>query len=456
MKLRPSFDKPRIQTVLDIFAWFVTLGLSRREICRRLNAEGRTHYGNPWEHSDVTFILGNPAYTGDTVYGRHCSAELYTFRGDGIIEEVTDYQGPTKRDVADCVQKRDSHIGIVDRKTWGLAQDRLTRDERTNMPGRNPEYWLKPLLKCGHCGGNMTGRSYKNPATGEKVISYVCLNYVRAQNAGTEGACGYHAIKHTDAEALILGKLAELGAEYEAVPQAERFKLESTANMLGHHAAAVALAYADLLLKGAAAYREVLEQRFGPDVPEGQRLAQTAGRLLAGDAPLTVEEFRQLVKDTEGEAVRLAKAKLAEAKAEHKRLTLKWAKASEDQEAVLKEECDRLEGEARRWEAETVPLWERVEKLDAELTARLEEVRELRDSWPKLEGRARSEALRRLVARVSLKWVRTHHKPNNPRPKKTDRNGRYSYALDRDGIGWEFTSNLDGTCCRGTCSRSGR
>ena len=68
----------------------------------------------------------------------------------------------------------------------------------------------------------------------------------------------------------------------------------------------------------------------------------------------------------------------------------------------------------------------------------------------------KSEALRRVFDRVTLFWAATWRPSTNPR-KKTERAGRFSYSLDTARTEWAFPkSNLDASCCTGTCSRSGR
>lgn len=463
MKLRPSLDASRIRTVTDIYDWYAN-GLTKRQVAARLNAEGRSHYGGTFNHTNVGYILANPAYQGDTYFGKMKTGELNGFNEEGVIEEVKDFTGAEKRDLADCLVRKDTHVGIIPRPLFAKVQGRLAREQRTNFPGRNPEYWLKPLLKCGHCGGNMTGRSYKNPRTKEKIVSYCCLSYVMGQGSGVKTGCGYHAIRHDEAERLLLDKLAELGVAFDqAGTEQARLRLEERHKLLGEEARELAAKRLQLASEGIEAYAEEVRRRL-PDVDTSivqsvtATLAKAKALVIQADGsakafPLeyTLDALRQSVGTVEDTVCATAKAKAEELTREHKALTLAWAKASEASQAVLKEELDRLEASIRHYQAEAVPLWDRLAKVDEALQQRLADMNALAADWPLMEGRAKAEALLSVFRRVTLKWVREWHPANNPRRKGVKpghgKEGRFSYTLDTNAIQWEYTvSNVDGTC----------
>ena len=114
---------------------------------------------------------------------------------------------------------------------------------------------------------------------------------------------------------------------------------------------------------------QVIEERY-PRVLDSDKTVKDiwnlADKLIEGrnllahqfdHLPLTLGEFRGIIEEVETKSVQKAKANLAELCREHKSLTLAWAKASELQAAVLKEEADRLEGQIALWQELTVPLW---------------------------------------------------------------------------------------------------
>jgi hypothetical protein len=86
----------------------------------------------------------------------------------------------------------------------------------------------------------------------------------------------------------------------------------------------------------------------------------------------------------------------------------------------------------------TLAVSERLQAVYAAEAELREERERLLAEWPEMEGRARGEAFRQVFGSVTLHWDRKFHpasaKPT--RPRKTNRPGRYSYALRRDRIEW--------------------
>src|SRR5262249_8097125 len=70
IKMVPSTNPDYVRAVKLIFDLYGRVGLSRRQISARLNREGLTFNGGPFTHPDVPHILENPAYMGDTYFGK--------------------------------------------------------------------------------------------------------------------------------------------------------------------------------------------------------------------------------------------------------------------------------------------------------------------------------------------------------------------------------------------------
>lgn len=108
-------------------------------------------------------------------------------------------------------------------------------------------------------------------------------------------------------------------------------------------------------------------------------------------------------------------------------------------------EIDRLEDAIRKTKSRTVRLSVRIEQSLKADNRRRDERRHIGLELPKLDGRERGEAFRRIFKSVTLFWKRSFHaaleKP--ARPRKTERPGRYSYDLEWDRIEWEFTDSAD-------------
>lgn len=171
-------------------------------------------------------------------------------------------------------------------------------------------------------------------------------------------------------------------------------------------------------------------------------------RIFQGDfegLKVSAEEFAAAVRAVESASVSEAEMELAVLVDEHRRLTLSWAKASDLQQEAMKGEIDRLEDSIRKTKARTVGLSVRVEQAMKADRRRQEERRRIEEELPKLEGRHRGEAFRRIFKTVTLYWKRSYHaaleKP--ARPRKTERPGRFSYDLEWDRIEWEFIDPAD-------------
>ena len=454
-KLVPNRNADYVRAVLLIFDLYTRVGLSRRQIAVRLNAEGVSFNGRPFAHTNITDILRNPAYAGDTVFGKTQTGELQTFDAKGLIVEVKEAPCNRYRDISQCLIKPDTHKPLVDRKTWGLAHQKLASEgERTSHAPRNPAYYLKQIFVCGHCDHNMSARTETNPANGERTVVYVCSTYLRGRQDGRPVECGYHRITHEDAVRLLLEKIKELSLPFEeAASGSARENVQSQFSQLGDDDEEARERRWAWLSEGVAATLAYLKDVYGVkgkvlDTVEGaaQDFYSLGGKVshrYRDWLPMTLAEFGRAVRQAEKVAVEDAGREMRRLRDAHKPLTLNWAKATSDMQAVLKQEIERLEGEIRDLEPRTIPLSERFRQLyDAEAERDAERKR-LRAEWPKLESREKGEALRRLFQTVTLYWDRTFRPPekNPSRPRKTDRPGRYRYNLRRDLIEWRFPAS---------------
>jgi hypothetical protein len=452
IKLVPSNNPDSVRAIKLVFDLYTRVGLPRRQISARLNEEGLTFNGGPFTHPDVTNILENPAYAGDTHFGKVQTGELYTFDAKGLLTEVKGKRDDKYRDVSECLVKQDTHDPLVDRKTWDMAQRKLAGErERTCYAPRNPAYFLKQLFVCGHCGKGLTGRTETNSTTGEKTVVYVCPTYVAGRCNGHPVSCGYQRITHEDAERLLLDKIDELNLPFDETASEEaRANLQARLARLGHEREEFVRQWESWLREGVDAFADYLIECYGVEYPQIQRLRLRAAQFYWGDGygdlsmtqvSARLTDLRTAIATAERVAVEAARKKVAELEAEHAIYTRTWVRAtSEMQQAVLKGDMDRLEAEIREWKPRTVPLSDRLRELYAAEDERQSERERLKAEWPTLENREKGEALRRLFDKVKLFWERKYHqamtKPT--RPRKTKRPGRYSYTLQRDRIRWSY------------------
>jgi len=446
IKLVPNRNADYVRAVRLVYDLYTRVGLSRRQISTRLNGEGMLFNGKHFTHSAVTGILRNPAYAGDTVFGKVQTGELYTFNAEGGIVEAKEVADERNRDVSRCLVMRDTHEPLVDRKTWELAEDKLKAERRrTSHAPRNPAYYLKQIFVCGHCGKSMAARSENG-----RVV-YVCSSYLKGRQNGHPSSCGYHSIKHEDAERLLLDKIEELNLPFDtAASEGARANLEQRLARLGQEDEASVSQWEAWIGEAVNDLIDYLDEAYELD---DHRTVQRLRKLALGfycdkttgsfaNLPLALREFRKALKAAERQAVERAKARLTELREEHRNLTLTWARATENMQDVLKREIVALEGQMAEWEPRTLPISERLEKLYQAEAERQEERQRLLAEWPKLENREKGEALRRLFDTVELRWDREFHpaREKPTRPRKMDRPGRYTYTLRRDRIKWHLAS----------------
>ncbi|MBN1220093.1 MAG: recombinase family protein [Anaerolineae bacterium] len=156
-----------------IFRWYVEDGLSVHAITQRLNDEKIPTYAQlrnrkryrgivtQWYPSNVANILRSETYCGLWRYGKKGAKKYYGENGKKIIKAFT-------HDESNCIEVEIP--AIVSRKTWELAQVKLTQ----NKAGRRAkyDYLMAGRIKC-HCGYSMSGSSHKNPS-GNLYLSYRC------------------------------------------------------------------------------------------------------------------------------------------------------------------------------------------------------------------------------------------------------------------------------------------
>lgn len=454
-------NNPRyVETIKVIFDLYVNSGLSRRAISKRLNDIGYTHYGNLFTHPLVTLILRNPVYIGDTHFGKRQSGDLHTFDTNGLIVALNKRSEKRFRGESERMVQRGTHEAMIDADSWEKAQAKLGGElERRNYSPRNPAYYLKQLFRCGHCGKNLTGRTETDHKTRKKTVVYVCGSYMAGRCNGHPVECGYQRIAHDEAEQLLRNKMKEIGQALDEQASAHaRMTIEERWKLLVVQGQDAYDDFVEWATEGVNALLDFLEEKYEVTGDDLQRLAELASRFYEGlrfydrhfdGLKFSAVEFADAVRAVEAASVAKAESEVAVLMEQHRQLTLSWVKASDMQQNVMKGEIDRLEDTIRKTKAKTVKMSVRVEHTVKAEHRRQEERRHIEEELPKMDGRERGEAFRRLFKSVTLNWKRSFHpaleKPTKPR--KTDRVGRYSYALDLDRIKWEFTnpSDSDGT-----------
>lgn len=198
-KHRLVIDEEAATVVKQIYAWFVeekktihwmTGELERRGIpCpavymqmkgirKKTSLVTKTAV---WSCERVRTILKSRMYCGDMVQNKSKSTFLQTGRKDTFVEN------PKEEWIIVC----DTHEAIISREMYQKAQEILECNARNHEQKKkksdtikNPEYCLKGVMVCAHCGSRMTVKRRVNK---EKVYYwYICPKHDGFGNAGCE------------------------------------------------------------------------------------------------------------------------------------------------------------------------------------------------------------------------------------------------------------------------------
>ncbi|MBM4068233.1 MAG: hypothetical protein FJ271_04730 [Planctomycetes bacterium] len=443
-RLALSINPEEIKIVQDIFHWWITENISRRGIALRLNESGRLHYGNPWTHETIGDILKNPQFTGDTYYGRHQFAEIYTFDAKGIMTPVKEKLKPN-RPLDECRVKTGTHPVIVTKEVWEQAQTKLKQAPSFPSAPKNGKRWLRGIMYCGHCGAAMTTRPYNG-----RVV-YVCKTYDHKRVIGHKlgGACHAYTIGHADAEALVMDHLNTLGVDVEkATSTSARIKMDAELQLLGEIDGDRQKIH-DILRFGIEEFVAEIRKTVA-DLPEKEvaKMKQLLVYFVALQAKgfsfkVGLEpggELSEQVRRLEAEKIRVAKDQLSKLENRHANVTAVWSEANDMRRPVLDAQLKKMEEEIRKWKERTIPLWERIGNLDADIQERMSKIARLQAHWDEMGDRQRAEQVRQIVRKCVLYWE------GIPWGQKK------RYRILKDQTKWVYAKDADSTLMNGECA----
>ena len=202
-------DPARAKVVKMIFREYLKPSSSLGAVARMLNEKGIAPQTNSrtikpvWAIASVKVVLTNQKYLGHSVWGKK-SCGSYHERKDGEI--VPKKRKATTR--GEIVTVKDTHEPIIDQATFDQAQRLL--QQRRNKPKASPEkrlYLFTGILRCGNCGGRMSGIWKKGK------YYYRCSRYVVAGKK----ACTCNDIAEDTLLQPILKRLADVYASDKAI-----------------------------------------------------------------------------------------------------------------------------------------------------------------------------------------------------------------------------------------------
>jgi DNA invertase Pin-like site-specific DNA recombinase len=180
--------------VTGMFAEYAAGKVGLHAIAARLNAAGIApplakvarkgrRPGPPlWSAPTVRKVLTNPRYLGDMVWNETTQGKFCC-----VIDGMTkDKEGAGQRrcqknDPKDHVIVTGKHDPLTDVETFHRCQELLARHARGRTGRGRGDFALTGLLRCGHCGAPMVGRTaFSRNRKGPRVATgrrYVCAGY---------------------------------------------------------------------------------------------------------------------------------------------------------------------------------------------------------------------------------------------------------------------------------------
>ncbi len=125
----------------------------------------KTKYDKPFTNTSLNVLLQNEKYIGTYIYGKTKQTKK-----NGVRVDV-------KNAKEDMIIIENGVPQIVEDEIFNLVQIKLKENKANNSRrcGRaKQEYLFTGLLECGHCGGNMTGRSSFSGRNKALHVTYGC------------------------------------------------------------------------------------------------------------------------------------------------------------------------------------------------------------------------------------------------------------------------------------------
>ena len=205
-----EIDELEAQVVRDVFARYVAEGTSIGEIARWLTDRGvRTRKGKTvWDRSTVWAMLRNPAYRGQTAFGKTKTAErrgaptrTTRARGERHGRRLTRHDQPAEKWTLIAVP------ALINDETFELAQARLVENARFSRRNTKEPTLLQGMLVCRECGYSCYRTSTR---TSNKRISYYrCIGQDGWRHVGGR-VCTSRPVRADELDALVWGEVRQL------------------------------------------------------------------------------------------------------------------------------------------------------------------------------------------------------------------------------------------------------
>jgi site-specific DNA recombinase len=184
-------DPDEAPVIKRIFETYLETNSVRKTTIRLNNRGIKTRKGELWSKTTIHRILSSPIYAGLLTYGKR--------KTDPVSGKLI------KQEKETWTINEGEHDAIIPRDVFERAQGLLSQNQgKPTKSGRN--YLLSGIIRCGLCGGAMTGHTFKNKGTQKEYSYYKC--YTKLQKG--EIACKGLSLPAAELEEFIVDKLKGL------------------------------------------------------------------------------------------------------------------------------------------------------------------------------------------------------------------------------------------------------
>lgn len=206
-------DKYAAQVIQDIFTWFVSDGMSKAGIAKRLNDDGVPNptaykrgkglrYENPhasqndglWNPTTIARMLQDQVYIGTMRQGRQRVISYKVHKRASVPE-------------SEWFIVENAVPAIISQETFQAAQELHKRDARTS-PGKREVYLFSGFVRCADCKKSMTRR------TSRGHVYYACRTY----QTKSRTQCTRHSIRLDILEQVVLAAIQKQLELAESLP----------------------------------------------------------------------------------------------------------------------------------------------------------------------------------------------------------------------------------------------
>ncbi len=272
-----------IETVRFIFRTYADTKLGIRGVAAAVSRRGvPSPSGKPfWNPNTVQEILTHPAYLGYAVWNRRSEGRFFAVVDCQAAERPLD-AGARANPPEQWIWGEQRHESLIDLDTFERCGAKLA-SRRGGKCAPRAAFLLSGLLRCGHCGRALIGRTRRWRKRGKAYTTrdYLCNGY----NLYGTHVCKRNGVNADALERAVLRKLEALAQDFLAPGNVEALRAE--------------IARQDAAEQGRGAGDEKRLRARLADLE--RKVKQAAGRVLDEEDPRLVPELRAALKARQDE-----------------------------------------------------------------------------------------------------------------------------------------------------------